>query len=189
MYKLVLWCFVLILYAGLVGQNSVAQEKVAAGVFQYGGVVTCKPCHLTPKSGAQFKKWSEEKHSKAYETLKTPAALEAGKKMGIADPSTSDKCLKCHVTGHGVDAKMKGAKLTLEEGVSCEACHGPGSAYKGQKLMKDIYDGKVDGAQYGLIKPTEEFCVKCHNKESPTFKGFNFKEAAAKIAHPVPKAP
>jgi hypothetical protein len=188
MRKLCLWLFVVVVSLGLALQDSPAQEKAAASEFQYGGVITCKPCHLTPKSGAQFKIWSASPHAKAYETLKTPAAKEAAKKMGIDDPATSDKCLKCHVTAHGVDAKLKGAKLTLEEGVSCEACHGPGSAYKGQKLMKDIYDGKVDGAKYGLIEPTEEVCVKCHNKESPTFKGFNYKEDAAKIAHPVPKA-
>lgn len=188
MRKFYLFSFVVILSVGLTAQNSSSQEKAAAGNFQYGGVITCKPCHLTPKSGAQFKIWSAEKHSKAFETLKTPAAKEAGKKMGIDDPATSEKCLKCHVTAFGVDAKMKGPKLTLEEGVSCEACHGPGSAYKGQKLMKDIYDGKVAGAKYGLIEPTEAVCVTCHNKESPTFKGFNYKEDVAKIAHPVPKA-
>ncbi len=188
MRKFLLFSFLVILSVGLTFQNSTAQQKTDAADFQYGGVITCKPCHLTPKSGAQFKIWSTSAHAKAYETLKTPAAKEAGKKLGIDDPATSDKCLKCHVTAHGVDAKLKGPKLTLEEGVSCEACHGPGSAYKGQKLMKDIYDGKVDGAKYGLIEPTEEVCVKCHNKESPTFKGFNYKEMAAKIAHPVPKA-
>jgi hypothetical protein len=187
MRKFFLFSFVLILSMGLIVQNSPAQEKAAAD-FQYGGVVTCKPCHLTPKSGAQFKIWSAEKHSKAFETLKTPAAKEVGKKMGIEDPSTSDKCLKCHVTGHGVDAKLKGAKLTMEEGVSCEACHGPGSAYKGQKVMKDIFDGKVDGAKHGLVEQSEALCTKCHNKESPTYKPFDYKAAVAKIAHPVPKA-
>jgi hypothetical protein len=181
--------FSLILVMGFIGLLTTTVGAQAQNApFSYGGVVTCKPCHLTPKSGAQFKLWSTSAHAKAYETLKTPAAKEAAKKLGIEDPLTSDKCLKCHVTAHGVDAKLKGAKLTLEEGVSCEACHGPGSAYKGQKLMKDIYDKKVDGKQYGLIEPTEKVCITCHNSESPTFKGFNYKEMAAKIAHPVPKA-
>lgn len=162
------------------------QEKTPK-TFSYGGVATCKACHLTKKSGAQFKIWSDSPHAQAYETLKSEEAKAVGKKMGVEDPASSEKCLKCHTTGFAVEEELKGEKLTMEEGVSCEACHGPGSAYKPRKVMIDIYEGKVDGAKYGLVEPTEEVCVKCHNKESPTFKGFDYKEYAAKIAHPVPK--
>jgi len=38
----------------------------------------------------------------------------------------------------------------------------------------------------GLIIPTKEVCVKCHNKENPFFKEFNFDEAFKKISHPDP---
>ena len=160
-----------------------AQEKSAP---TYGGVATCKACHLTKNSGAQYKLWEASPHAKAFEDLKTEAAKAVGAKVGVADPSTSAKCLKCHVTAHGVDAKMKGPKFTNEEGVGCESCHGPGSEYKGRQVMKDIYDGKVKGADYGLIATDEALCVTCHNAESPTFKGFDFKTYSAKIAHPVP---
>jgi hypothetical protein len=40
----------------------------------------------------------------------------------------------------------------------------------------------------GLIIPDEALCRSCHNEESPTFKGFNYEEYLAKIAHPVPAA-
>lgn len=165
-----------------------AQEKTATKkTFSYGGVATCKACHLTKKSGAQFKIWKAGPHAKTYETLGTAEAKEVGKKLGVEDPQKSEKCLECHVTAYGMDANLKGPKLTLEEGISCEVCHGPGSAYKGRKVMKDIYEGKVEGAKYGLIKPTEEECVQCHNKKSPSFKAFKFDEMVAKIAHPKPK--
>ena len=77
--------------------------------------------------------------------------------------------------------------LTLEEGVSCEACHGPGSAYKTNAVMKALYAGTQKGADVGLVDPKKELCVKCHNPESPTYKPFKFEEAVKKIAHPVPK--
>jgi hypothetical protein len=38
----------------------------------------------------------------------------------------------------------------------------------------------------GLIVPDEELCKTCHNSESPTFKGFNYEEYLAEIAHPDP---
>jgi len=154
---------------------------------EFGGVATCKACHLTKKSGAQYKIWQDSPHAKAFETLKSEAAMKVAKKQGIEDPTKADACLKCHVTAHGVPAERKGSRLTMEEGVSCEACHGPGSEYKGRKVMKDIYEGKVDGAKYGLVKQTKEVCITCHNEESPTFKGFDYAEYKKKIAHPVPE--
>jgi len=167
------------------GQTQEKSEKKTT--FKYGGVATCKACHLTKKSGAQYKIWQKGPHAKAYETLKTPEAQEMAKKEGIEDPFNSENCLKCHVTAYGVDAELIGPKLKLEEGIGCEACHGPGSEYKKRKIIVAIYEGKLDGAKYGLVEPTEEVCVMCHNKESPTFKEFKFEEMVAKIAHPVPK--
>lgn len=163
------------------------EKKDNKSAFKYGGVATCKACHLTKKSGAQFKIWRKGPHAQAYETLKTPKAQELAKKAGIEEPLKSEQCLKCHVTAYGVDAQLKGPKLTMEEGVACESCHGPGSAYRKKKIMVDIYEGKVDGTKYGLVSPTEEVCVRCHNKESPSYKEFKYKERVAKIAHPVPK--
>ncbi|MCG8606455.1 cytochrome c family protein [bacterium] len=165
-----------------------AQDKAAKKVFKYGGVATCKACHMTKKSGAQYKLWQKGPHAKAFKTLQTPEAIALAKSKGIEDPASADECLKCHVTAHGVDAKLVGAKLKIEEGVGCESCHGPGSEYKPKKIITGIYEGRLKAADYGLIKPvTEEVCVACHNKESPTYKKFVFEERVAEIAHPVPK--
>lgn len=163
--------------------SAIAQEKKP----EYGGVATCKVCHMTAKSGAQFKIWQASQHAKAFETLMGDKAKAIAKEKGIDDPSKSEKCVKCHVTAFGVDASMKGPKLTMEEGVGCEACHGPGSLYKPMKVMKDITAGTIKGADYGLIEPTKEVCMTCHNEESPTYKPFNYDERVAKIAHPTPK--
>ena len=156
------------------------EEKPAA--HQYVGSAKCKICHNSEKKGAQYTKWQESKHSKAYETLASEAALKIGKGMGIDNPQTSDKCLKCHVTAFGAPADEKAESFDQTEGVGCEACHGPGSDYKKMSVMKD----KKAAIAAGLILPTEETCVKCHNEESPTFKEFNFAEFSKIIAHPDP---
>ncbi len=176
----------LVIFFSLTAFGLVWGQDKSEAAFIYGGVATCKACHLPAKSGAQFKLWQTSPHAKAFETLQGDAAKAIGKKMGIEDPSASEKCLKCHVTAYGVDAKLRGPKLTMEEGVSCESCHGPGSAYKGRKVMADIFAGTVDGAKFGLVEPTEKVCVTCHNEESPTYKKFVYAERVAKIAHPVP---
>lgn len=109
----------------------------------------------------QHTSWLATKHAKAFETLK-PAEQK--------DP----KCYQCHVTDN--DAAMVG--------VQCEQCHGPGSDYQGLKVMKD----RAASIAAGLILPTKEVCVQCHNSKSPNFKGFNFDEAVKKVHEHKPKA-
>jgi len=154
---------------------------------KYIGAKACMPCHLTPKSGAAYKIWQASAHAKAFATLATPAAKEIAQKKGIADPQKDEKCMKCHDTAFGVAAVQLAPTFKSGEGVGCEICHGAGSEYKVMQLMKDIDTGKIKGETLGLMKPGEKFCVKCHNAESPSFKGFNFAEAGKKIAHPTPK--
>jgi hypothetical protein len=154
---------------------------------KYIGAKACMPCHLAPKTGAAYKIWQGNKHSKAFATLATPAAKEIAQKQGIADPQKDAKCMKCHDTAFGVAAAQLAPSFKPGEGVGCEVCHGAGSEYKTMQIMKDIDTGKIKGETVGLTKPDEKACVKCHNSESPTFKEFNFAEASKKIAHPTPK--
>ncbi len=170
--------------------NLVAQEaeKAEASKFNYIGVKKCKMCHKGEKKGNIFEKWEAKKHSKAYATLATEESKEVAKKVGIkGDPQQAAECLVCHTTAYKAPAAQKEATLTLEEGVSCEACHGPGSEYKSMKVMKDITAGKVKPCDYGLMTPDKEVCVNCHNPKSPTYKEFKFEEAVKLIAHPLPK--
>jgi len=159
----------------------------AQSKFKYIGSKACMPCHLTPKSGAAYKIWQASAHAKAFATLATPAAKEIAQKKGIADPQKDEKCMKCHDAAFGVAAAQLAPSFKPGEGVGCEVCHGPGSDYKTMQVMKDIDTGKIKGEAVGLLKGDEKTCVKCHNAESPSFKGFNFAEMSKKIAHPTPK--
>ena len=156
----------------LVSNVLLAQNK-------YVGAAKCKMCHMS--KGKQYPTWSESKHAKAFESLKSEAALKIGKEKGIADPSTDAKCLKCHSTASEIDATLNGG-IKNEEGVSCETCHGPGSAYKAPAVMRS----RDESIKNGLIVPDEKLCLKCHNSESPTFKGFDYATYNAKITHKNP---
>ena len=163
-------------------------NKADASKFSYIGVKKCKMCHKGEKKGNIFEKWQERGHAKAFATLATEQSKEVAKKAGVkCDPQEAAECLVCHVTAYNAAAEQKAATLTMEEGVSCEACHGPGSEYKSMKVMKDINAGKAKGADFGLIAPDKEVCVTCHNPKSPTYKEFKYEEAVKKIAHPLPK--
>jgi hypothetical protein len=153
----VLLAFGLLLF---LGNSAVAQNK-------YIGADKCKMCHNKPEKGEQYNKWFSDPHSKAYAALK-------------GDDATNPKCLKCHATA-ACDASLNGG-VKLTEGVSCESCHGPGSMYKTLTIMKD----RTKAIANGLIVPNEALCKKCHNSESPNFKGFNYTEYLAKIKHDDP---
>jgi hypothetical protein len=162
-------------------QAPAGTEKPAA--HKVVGATQCKMCHQGPAKGDQFKIWSESAHAKAYTDLATPAALEVAKKAGVADPQKDEKCLGCHTTAHYTKADCN-PSYKVDEGVGCEACHGPGSDYKAMAVMKD----KAAAMKAGMTMPDEAFCKKCHNENSPTFKAFNYAEFWKKIAHPMPKA-
>lgn len=144
----------------------------------------CKMCHNSAAKGAQHKVWMESGHAKAFAALATPAALEVGKKLGVAEPQKDPKCLECHTTKGFLKAEAD-AGYVEAEGVGCEACHGAGSDYKAMAVMKD----KAKAVAAGMVVPDEKTCVKCHNEKSPTYKPFKFAEAWKIVAHPKPAAP
>lgn len=155
-----------------------------AAEHEFAGVKKCSICHKKEETGNQYGQWLETKHAKAFERLASPEAKAAGAERGIADPQTSPKCLKCHSTAYYFSEEQVSTAITVEEGVSCESCHGPGKDYMSKTVMKD-HDQAV---AKGMVVPTEETCLKCHNQESPTFKPFNFEERWHEIMHSKPKS-
>ncbi len=166
--------------------DTAAANAPATAVHQYVGVKKCKMCHSSEKGGAQYAKWLASKHAKAYEALAGDLAKGVAKKKGIADPQKSAECLQCHTTGYGEPAGRFAAGFVATDGVQCESCHGAGKDYVARKTMQGITDGTLKGADYGLVLPTKDRCVQCHNEKSPTFVAMDFAADSTKIAHPIP---
>ena len=164
----------------VVGVCSVSRAEAEP---KYISVKKCSMCHRSDAKGNQYKQWLSTKHANAYKSLATQAAAGAAKAAGVSgNPQEAAKCLKCHVTGYGLDGALFESGFSKEDGVQCEAWHGAGSDYKAMGTMKD----KEKAIAAGLIIPTQAVCVKCHNADSPSFTGFNFDEYYSKIAHPRP---
>ncbi len=121
---------------------------------------TCKVCHAE-----QVKTFTTLKKAKAFSLLKE-------------DEKKNASCVKCHVTGYGEE----GGFVSLENtpkliNVQCEACHGPASLH----LKVSITDKEKRKATVKMPKKAD--CEKCHNKESPDFKGFDYEKYLAQIKH------
>ena len=176
----------------LQGGVSYGQERDASKFIK---LKTCVICHKKEATGNQFAKWQEMGHAKAFERLGTDEAKDAAAKLGIDDPQTSGKCLKCHSTAYNFTEERQTEVVTLEEGVSCQSCHGPGADYKKKATMKD-HDAAVAA---GMIYPAKEkSCTLCHNDENPMWDpekyttadgkktGFDVEQAYEKIKHENP---
>lgn len=180
----------LVLLAGMCpfSGDGFSREKAQ---HQYIGVKICGICHKSPQKGNQLEAWQKSGHARAYQALVEHEKFSPELKAKLAergiDPATAHKnpaCLKCHVTGYGQPKEIcDPEKVKLTDGVQCESCHGAGKDYAKVSIMKD----RALSIANGLIIPTKEVCVRCHNAESPSYKGFDFEERYKKIAHPRPK--
>ena len=138
-------------------------SNLTAQDFEYVGAKKCKMCHNKDAKGAQYKQWASSVHAKAMESLS-------------AEEAKDPQCLKCHSTYGSVDQDLI-LTLKVTEGVSCESCHGPGSKYFPSGIMKN----QAKSIAKGLILPTEEVCVTCHNDESPHFKALILLNTQSKL--------
>jgi len=143
------------------------QEKVK---YHYVGMEKCaSECHNNEKMGFQYNRMKNGPHSNAFKILNSGKGAVYAKKAGIKEnPQESQVCLKCHVTGGGLDSSFFAATYRKEEGVTCEACH------KGAYISKAFI-------------PKAEDCLKCHNDSVHRISHFNFTRNIEKISHPRPK--
>ena len=121
------------------------EVKVAAADRPYAGPVACKACHTN-----EYDQWAETPHARAFVTLK--------------ENKQEARCVPCHVTGGAAEVGgFEDSETTPElEGVTCESCHGPGTAHVLQPKRG-----------YGKIELSS--CIACHNRaNSPNFDYYGY---------------
>lgn len=156
---------------------------------KYVGVAACVPCHNKPHAGfalGAYGVWRDHYHADAFETLTKPYTKAFAKKRGIDDPVTDWRCRKCHVTAYGVSAERLGPKYRDEDGVGCEACHGPGGDYLNKHFGPNVNQQELQAMGFRMFSDLTErdrMCRACHNELSPTYKPFNVEAFSAAIRH------
>ena len=162
------------------------------GDFKYVGVSVCADCHT--ESTGDFDKgavqvWRSHFHAQAHKTLQRDYTKQiASRTRGIEDPANDWRCVKCHQAAFGAGPKQTASTYRAEEGVGCEVCHGPGSAYAEEDHGPDVPNREAMGFRVLRdLSDRREVCTSCHNNASPTFIGFDLREFSRKIAHWVDK--
>lgn len=149
-----------------IGEGTLAQNK-------YLGVGTCSSsnCHgsVSPKNSTnvlqnEYVTWFRHgAHGRAWKTLKNADSRRIASNLGIQDASTSKECLPCHTTY--VPKALQGARYRIEDGVSCEACHG--AAEKWLKPHTSSKSSHANNVKLGLLEISDherraKMCMDCH---------------------------
>ncbi len=156
----------------------------------YIGSEGCAKCHADAAIGHQFSIWRVSSHARAFSSLALPEAKKIAELSGIPEePQKAKMCLGCHATAWESEEWERMDSFRVEDGMQCEACHGPGSEYAVREIMMDLEKAKAKG----LIMPDKSrSCMVCHRvkgSHEAVLKKEPFDTVAAwtKIAHPVPK--
>ncbi len=161
------------------------------------GAVVCRNCHRQPGKGAQYTHWKERTaHARAWRTLAGAKARRIAAALGLEDPQEAPACLACHTTAAGVPKERIQRTFRVQWGVQCESCHGPGGYHKEQRMRDPrLRETEASGASTVTVEiprdeiaiPSEKTCTACHNADSPTFRGFDFRRDLPRIAHVNPQ--
>lgn len=118
---------------------------------------------------------SKDPHGKAYKTLLGEKSSSIAKKLGLKKPAHEEKlCLDCHA--NNVAPEQRSRTFRIEDGVSCEACHG--GADRWLETHVSGAGDHSDNIAAGLF-PTEDpvkratLCMSCHlnnDKKSVTHR-------------------
>lgn len=136
------------------------------------GSCSATSCHgsVKPVVGSrilqnEYSTWIlQDKHSRAYQAL----TGDIGERMALilkldAKAEESPKCLACHALF--TTPEQRGRPFEIAEGVSCESCHGPASAWLGPHTTRDWPHEK--SVALGMRDTRDvihrgELCLECH---------------------------
>ena len=176
-------CLALALFCGALTHSLGAREPLGAAVtpgapqapagaasFTGPGSCAAAACHgaVRPVPGSrilqtEYSTWiAQDRHARATEVLSNAVSGRMAKTLGLGQASTAPQCLACH----SIDApEGRLARTFAQEGVSCEACHGPASGWLGPHTTRGwTHEQSVQAGMYDtkdLVKRTER-CLTCH---------------------------
>jgi hypothetical protein len=141
---------------------------------RYTGTGSCSSsnCHgnVQPVKGSEilhneYYTWTRhDKHSQAFTNLTKAPARRMASLLGLGDPTKEPACLTCHAT-YVPSKELRGDKYSVEDGVSCESCHGAAEhwlsshAEAGATHQQNLERGLADTV---TLTKRAQLCLSCH---------------------------
>lgn len=154
-------------------QNAPQSSPNDVGKFSGPGSCAASNCHggTQPKAIVripqdEYSIWAgQDKHSRAYTVLSNQVSVRMGEILGLGQPpNKAPKCLACHALNVRPEQRAETFQ-NIEDGVSCESCHGPAVAWLGPHTLKNqTHEENIRLGMYDtrdLVKRSER-CLSCH---------------------------
>lgn len=136
------------------------------------GSCAATSCHgsVKPVAGSrilqnEYSTWIlQDKHSRSYQALTGEVGQRMARLLKLnAKAEESPKCLACHALY--TTPEQRGRAFEISEGVSCESCHGPASAWLGPHTTRDWPHEK--SLALGMrdtrnVVHRSDLCLECH---------------------------
>ena len=164
---------ILAIWVFLASDTSIGKAAESDAKYIGPGSCAATSCHgsVKPVPGSrvlqnEYSTWLlKDKHSKAYQALTGEIGERMTRTLKLgAKAEESPKCLACHALF--VSPAQRGRAFEIAEGVSCENCHGPSSAWLGPHTERQ-WPHEKSVSQLGMadtrnaIHRTEK-CLECH---------------------------
>jgi hypothetical protein len=142
--------------------------------YKHMGVASCASsvCHgkiaPQPNRNVQLNEYTtwrrSDRHSQAFNRLRSTDALKMGAKLGIDNPSASKLCVGCHADTQAPSA-VGPTNFKQSEGVGCEACHGGSEKWlETHAQASATHKDNVARGMYPTEQPLQRatICLSCH---------------------------
>ncbi|MEA2162363.1 MAG: hypothetical protein QOK37_490 [Thermoanaerobaculia bacterium] len=140
----------------------------------FDGVASCansgchgstQPLNAAPVLQNEYYTWlSNDRHAQAYNVLFSDRSARVARNMHLKGKAYQEAvCLDCHSTN--VASRLVSGKVDIEDGVQCEACHGPASGWRAEHTMagwtheQSVARGMVDLRN---LPTRASGCISCH---------------------------
>ena len=154
------------------------QKTAVAGKFNGPGGCAASSCHgsVQPRTSTriyqnEYSIWiAQDKHARAFAALRNPTSVRIGRILNLGPPDQAPKCLVCHALY--VPAEQRAQTFELDDGVSCENCHGPASGWLGPHTTRDWpHEKSLELGMYDTrnLEKRAEKCLTCHLGTSEKF--------------------
>jgi hypothetical protein len=161
----------LLLAAPALAASPAETAGTVSGKYVGPGGCAASSCHgsVQPKTITrilqnEYSIWiGQDKHARAFSVLSNPVSMRIGRILNIGRPDQAAKCLVCHALYAPVEQRVQ--IFELDDGVSCESCHGPASGWLGPHTQRDWpHEKSVALGMYDTRNLTRrsEKCLTCH---------------------------
>lgn len=170
-FRRVAWRFGIcsVLVASAAGQNtSVGKYNGPGGCASSSCHGSIQPKQVTRVSQNEYSIWAgQDKHARAYQVLSNDVSVRMGRILNLNSPPQSNaKCLACHALA--VPAEQRAQTFELNDGVSCESCHGPAAGWLGPHTVKGWENqsseqkARLGMKDLGDLAVRSHTCLQCH---------------------------